>query len=57
MSLSYPAPIGDAEPYCEKSFLLDEFLRFGTELLTGKRRDLKLELPLREDVTTRQAAV
>ena len=56
-SLSYPAPIGDAKPYCEKSFLLDEFLRFDTELVTGKRRDSKLELPLREDVTTRQAAV
>ncbi|HEV3209935.1 MAG TPA: hypothetical protein VGY91_06690 [Chthoniobacterales bacterium] len=56
-SLSYPAPIGDAEPYCEKSFLLDEFLRFDTELVTGKRLNSKQKLPLREGVMTRQAAV
>jgi len=38
------APVGDAQPFCENSFLLDEFVRFDTELVTGEERDSTLEI-------------
>lgn len=50
-NLSHPAPpfgaaalVGEAQPYCENSFLLDEFVRFDTELVTGEQRDSTLEI-------------